>query len=297
MSKQPEQPRKSRLDPVLWSCLMLVLGFFLLFTYLAPKVAAYVETNQIPLDQMQIQIIPILIYFFSAVVILGIVLFIIPVRFLKYVMQLVFAVLYAWGIVIICGLVLPGWPSVAIGAAVAIIWLFRPVLWLQNVLLLLTLTSVGAVFGVLISPWTVVWVLVALSIYDVVAVRLGYMMWMARKLSESDTLPAFILPRQNRLWGSNLKSSAIQQVFTSEASEREFSLLGGGDLGFPLIFTASVYAAYGFQGAFIVAIACLLGLLLAYALQIWVLKGKPLPALPPISFVAIIGFLIVRYWT
>jgi presenilin-like A22 family membrane protease len=296
LSSQPVQPKKSRLDPVLWSCLMLVLGFFLLFTYLAPKVAEYVETNQIPLEQMQIQIAPILIYFFSAVVILGIVLFIIPVRFLKYVMQVVFAVLYAWGIVIICGLVLPGWPSVAIGAVVAIIWLFRPILWLQNILLLLTLTAVGAVFGVLISPWTVVWVLVALSIYDVVAVRLGYMMWMARKLSESDTLPAFILPRQNKLWGSNLKSSGMQQIFTSEASEREFSLLGGGDLGFPLIFTASVYSAYGFQGAFIVAIACLLGLLLAYALQIWWLKGKPLPALPPISFVAIIGFLIVRYW-
>ncbi len=274
---------------------MLVLGFFLLFTYLAPKVAEYVETNQIPLEDMQIQIVPILIYFFSAVVILGVVLFIIPVRFLKFVLRAVFAVLYTWGIVIICGLVLPGWPSIAIGAVIAIVWLIWPLLWLQNVLLLLTLTSVGAVFGVLISPWTVVWVLVALSVYDVLAVRFGYMMWMARKLSESDTLPAFILPRQNRFWGNNLKGSSMQQVFDSESSERDFSLLGGGDLGFPLIFTASVYAAYGFQGAFIVAIACLVGLLLAYALQLWVLKGKPLPALPPISFVAIIGFLIVRY--
>ena len=295
MSNQPAQPKRSRLDPVLWSSLMLVLGFFLLFSYLAPKVAEYVETNQIPLEQMQIQIVPILIYFFSAVVILGIVLFIIPVRFLKYVLRAVFAVLYTWGIVIICGLVLPGWPSIAIGAVIAIVWLIWPLLWLQNVLLLLTLTSVGAVFGVLISPWTVVWVLVALSIYDVVAVRFGYMMWMARKLSQSDTLPAFILPRQNRLWGNNLKGSSVQKIFDSESSERDFSLLGGGDLGFPLIFTASVYAGFGFQGALVVALSCLVGLLFAYALQIWVLKGKPLPALPPISFVAIIGFLIVRY--
>lgn len=274
---------------------MLVLGFFLLFAYLAPKVAEYVETNQIPIEEMQIQIVPILIYFFSAVIVLGVVLFLIPVRFLKYVLRTVFAILYAWGIIIICGLVLPGWPSIFIGTAVAVVWLIWPMLWLQNLLLLLTLTSVGAVFGVLIPPWTVVWILVALSIYDVVAVRFGYMMWMARKLSESDTLPAFVVPRQNRLWGSSLKNSSMQKVFDSESSDREFSLLGGGDLGFPLIFTASVYAEYGFQGAFIVAVACLVGLLFAYALQIWVLKGKPLPALPPISFVAIIGFLIVRY--
>jgi presenilin-like A22 family membrane protease len=272
---------------------MLVSGFFLLFTYLAPRVAAYIETNQIPV--IEIQLGPILIYFFSVVVVLGVVLFIIPVRYLKHVLRLLFAVLYAWGIVIICGVVLPGWPSIAIGAAVAIIWLIFPLLWLQNILLLLTLTAVGAVFGVLISPWTVVWILVALSIYDVVAVRFGYMMWMARKLSESDTLPAFIVPRQNRLWGSNLMGSGIQQVFTTEAPERDFSLLGGGDLGFPLVFTASVYAAFGFQGALVIAIACLIGLVFAYVLQIFVLKGKPLPALPPISLVAIIGFLIVRY--
>jgi presenilin-like A22 family membrane protease len=272
---------------------MLVLGFFFLFTYLAPKVAEYIQANQIP--TFEYSIAQILIYFFSAVVVLGVVLFLIPVRFLKYLLRALFAVLYAWGIVIICGLVLPGWPSIAIGAAVAVIWLVRPVLWLQNILLLLTLTSVGAVFGVLVSPWTVVWVLVALSIYDVVAVRFGYMMWMARKLSESDTLPAFVVPHQNRQWADNLRGSTVTQIFDSKSSERDFSLLGGGDLGFPLIFTASVYAAYGFRGALVVAISCLVGLIFAYVLQIWLLKGKPLPALPPISFVAIIGFLIVRY--
>jgi presenilin-like A22 family membrane protease len=285
--------KRSKLDPVLWSCLMLALGFFFLFTYLQPKLAQYIETNRIPL--VEISVLPILIYFFAAVVVLGVVLFLIPVRYLKYVLRVIFGVLYAWGIVIICGLVLPGWPSIAIGAVVAIIWLIFPLVWLQNILLLLTLTSVGAVFGVLVSPWTVTWILVAISVYDVAAVRFGYMMWMARKLSESDTLPAFIIPRQMRLWNLNLRGSAVKKIFDEESSERDFSLLGGGDLGFPLIFTASVYAAFDFQGALVVATACLLGLILAYVLQIWMLKGKPLPALPPISFAAIIGFLIVRY--
>jgi presenilin-like A22 family membrane protease len=290
---QPTETKRSNLDPVLWSSLMLVLGFFFLFTYLQPKVAKYIEANQIPL--VEFSVLPVLIYFFAAVVVLGIVLFVIPVRYLKYVLRLIFGVLYAWGIVIICGLVLPGWPSIAIGALVAVIWLIFPVVWLQNILLLLTLTSVGAVFGVLISPWTVTWILVAISVYDVAAVRFGYMMWMARKLSESDTLPAFIIPRRTRLWNLNLRGSAVKKIFDEESSERDFSLLGGGDLGFPLIFTASVYAAFDYRSALVVAFASLLGLLLAYALQIWFLKGKPLPALPPISFMAILGFLFVRY--
>jgi len=272
---------------------MLALGFFFLFTYLQPKVAQYIETNQIPL--VEFSVLPVLIYFFAAVILLGITLFFIPVRYLKYILRVLFGILYAWGIIIICGLVMPGWPSIAIGALAAITWLIFPLVWLQNILLLLTLTSVGAIFGVLVSPWTVTWILVAISVYDVAAVRFGYMMWMARKLSESDTLPAFIIPRRMRLWNLNLRGSSVQKIFDSESSERDFSLLGGGDLGFPLIFTASVFAIFGFKGGLIVAIASLVGLAFAFVLQIRVLKGKPLPALPPVSFIAIIGFLIVRY--
>ena len=137
--------------------------------------------------------------------------------------------------------------------------------------------------------------MLAISAYDVIAVVAGYMMWMAKKLSQSDSLPAFVLPKKAKDWNLNLKGSTVNKLFDDENAERDFSLLGGGDLGFPLVFVASVITAYGVNDGIVVAAASFIGLLFAYFLQIYVLKGKPLPALPPICFVAFLGFILVRY--
>ncbi len=293
MAEQPKPERKVSLQPVIWSSLLLISGLAILFYYLYPRVAAYIDENQITVPQASIW--PILIYFFSVVVVLGVVLFFIPVSKLRLVMRLMFALLYTWGMFVILGLVLPLWATLTISAAAGILWFLFPLVWLQNILLLLTLVSIGAVFGTVVPPWTVVWVLLAISIYDIVAVFAGYMMWMAKKLSESDTLPAFVLPKKTRDWALNLKGSTVNKLFDDENAERDFSLLGGGDIGFPLIFVASVFDVYGFSDALIVGIAAFIGLLFAYFLQIYLLKGKPLPALPPICLVAFLGFLLVRY--
>jgi presenilin-like A22 family membrane protease len=103
------------------------------------------------------------------------------------------------------------------------------------------------------------------------------------------------VPKKARDWTLNLRGSTVQKIFDDESAERDFSLLGGGDLGFPLVFVASVFGAYGFSNALIVAGASFAGLLFAYFLQIYVLKGKPLPALPPICFMAFLGFLYVYF--
>jgi presenilin-like A22 family membrane protease len=293
LAAQPETKRKTSLEPVIWSSLLMIAGLAILFYYLYPHITEYIDINQIAVPQASIW--PILIYFFSVVIVLGIVLFYIPVSRLKMVMRLMFAFLYAWGMFVILGLVLPLWATLAIAAAAGLGWFFFPFVWLQNLLLLLTLVSIGAVFGTVVAPWTVVWVLLAISIYDIVAVFAGYMMWLAKKLSQSDTLPAFVLPKKARDWKLNLKGSTVSKLFDDENAERDFSLLGGGDIGFPLVFVASVFSVYGFSDALVVGIAAFIGLLFAYFLQIFVLKGKPLPALPPICLVAFLGFLLVRY--
>ena len=76
------------------------------------------------------------------------------------------------------------------------------------------------------------------------------------------------------------------------AGERRFSILGGGDIAFPLLVSAASFFAFGLTPALIVASCGLAGLLGAYAIQAVWLKGKPMPALPPIAFFSIIGFLL-----
>ena len=66
-----------------------------------------------------------------------------------------------------------------------------------------------------------------------------------------------------------------------------------GDIAFPCILTASVYFAQGMTPAVVMAVFGLLGLASAYAIQAIFLKGKPIPALPPIAVFTLVGLLII----
>jgi presenilin-like A22 family membrane protease len=133
------------------------------------------------------------------------------------------------------------------------------------------------------------------AVYDVVTVRFGYMVWMADRLSEFGALPAFILPRRPADWNLSMKRILVSDLTKEQPDKREYSILGGGDIGFPLMLVASVFFDTGFGNAIIVSAFTLLGLLGAFVIQQLLLKNRPMPALPPIAFAGLIGFLIVSF--
>src|SRR4030043_220241 len=112
--------------------------------------------------------------------------------------------------------------------------------------MIFSLAAMGAVFGSMLSPWTALIVMAILSVYDILAVRFGYMMWMVKKLSRLDTLPALIIPKDAKGWNMDLRDI---DLLNDESSERNYSLLGGGDIGFPLILIVTVFFAYGVAGS------------------------------------------------
>ena len=278
--------------PVIWGCLILVASqTFTIFTALREK--NFVEMHQIVPPQVHLGI-P-LAYFFVTVLLLGVIFAVIPMSKLRIALKILFTLLFSWGLFIPLGLSLPIPLAAIISITGALLWFFQPVVWGHNLLLVFALVSVGSVFGLLLSPLTAVSFMLVISVYDLLAVRFGYMMWMARKLSQSDALPAFVIPRKTAGWSLNLKEAGFMKLFEDKSAEREFSILGGGDIGFPLLLVVSILFAHGFASAVIVAVFSLLGLISAYLIQMFFLKGKPMPALPPISFMSLIGFLIVYY--
>ena len=287
--------KKFALGPMLWGSLSFILGAAITF-YIAYRELKYLQENpQIVLPQVSPQF-PV-IYFFSAVVVIGLILFLIPVSKLKWVFRILFVLLYTWGVFVVLTFTLQSqWILVVILAFTAgLAWFFRPSVWLQNILMLLALVGVGSVFGVLLTPWPIMVFLLVVAVYDFLAVRFGYMMWMVKKLSQSDSLPAFIIPKTRSNWNQNLKYKTAHTIIEGEAAERDYSILGGGDIGFPLILMVSVYANYGFGNSLIVAVFSLVGLISAFVIQSLFLKGKPMPALPPIAVSSLIGLLIVLY--
>jgi len=277
-------------SPILWSSLVLVISqIFTIFT--AFRERDFIETYQITPPQVPLGI-PVA-YFFGAVVLLGVFLLLIPTSKLRMAMKIIFALLFSWGMFIGLGFSLPVALAAIISITGVLLWFFQPLVWLHNLLMIVTLVSVGSVFGFLLSPWTAISFMLVVSVYDLLAVRFGYMMWMAKKLSQSDALPAFVIPRTISDWNLNLKAAGFTKLFEGESAEREFSILGGGDIGFPLLLVVSVFFAYGFTKSVIVAAFSLLGLICAYLIQMLFLKGKPMPALPPIFLASLVGFLIV----
>jgi presenilin-like A22 family membrane protease len=98
-----------------------------------------------------------------------------------------------------------------------------------------------------------------------------------------------------RDWKLKLRSVRVSDLTGKEIEERQYSILGGGDIGFPLMLAVAVFYHNGLSGAIVVGALALVGLMGAYLIQLYWLKGKPVPALPPIAFAATIGYLVVRF--
>jgi len=309
--------KRSRLSPVYWGILIFIVAQMLTFLlishenlflqnshiYIPPQSPGAVSlwpqpVPPAPAGEAQAPAVgslgPILIYFFAVVILLGIVLFLIPVSALRLFLRILFAFLFSWGIFIILIFWLPPIVTLPISVVVGSAWFFVPRVWLHNLVMILALVSLGAVFGRLISPWTSMILILVLAIYDFLALRFGYMLWMTKKLSESSAPPAFVIPRYASGWTSSLTQSDFTKLVEREPFRRKYSILGGGDVGFPLLLVSSAYFGYGLTNAIFVAVFSLLGLICAYWIQAAFLKGKPMPALPPIAILSLVALLIVR---
>jgi presenilin-like A22 family membrane protease len=282
---------KSKLSPFLWGGLVMVLALVLTL-YVASEAQVYAQVQEISSPNFSLP--PMIAYFFGVVALMALVLFIIPLSKLRLVFRVLFALMFGWGMFIVTGLTLPAVAAYPLAAIAGITWLFWARIWLHDLLLLIALAGAGSVFGFLFSPLTFMIFMLVIAVYDVVAVRFGFMVWMADKMSESDTLPAFIFPKQMRDWKMGLRHVRVGELKNKESAKREYSILGGGDVGFPLMLAVSVFFKAGLGSAALVGVFALAGLMGAFLIQLLWLKDKPVPALPPIAFASLIGFLITE---
>ena len=303
-----------KLNTVYWGLLLFVVAQILILL-VAPRIDPFLEENNIDIPTQPSEPIswwpgevtlpdgeiievpahsalgPILIYILAAAAVLGITLSKIPLTALKVLLRLLFALLFSWGAFIATVFYVPLPIAVAIALVFGIFWFLIPLVWLHNLVLILAVSSLGAVFGRFITPWTAMAIILALAIYDFIAVRFRFMLWMADRLSQINALPALIIPKNYSEWNLNLKER--EKVVELNPAAREYSILGGGDIAFPCLLTASVYFAQGLKPAVIIAVFGLLGLVSVYAIQARFLKGKPMPALPPIAAFTLVGLLII----
>jgi len=169
-------------------------------------------------------------------------------------------------------------------ALVALYWR-APTIYLHNGILVLALPAIGSLFGIQLNPWMAVGLLLLFSVYDVIAVYgTKHMVVMAQAFIAERVIPGVIISEQR----------VAPTAYVSEVTVgKGFSVLGTGDLVFPAILVASTAVA-SVPAASVVALFSLFGLFLTHTLFFGQDERRPMPALPPIALMAIIGFLITR---
>jgi presenilin-like A22 family membrane protease len=309
--------RLARLNPVCWGILLFVIAQILTLLVVS-RVDPFLTDKNIYVPTQPPQVVPlwpgeatlpsgetieipahaslgpILIYIFAIVAILGLVLSIIPLSSLKFVIRVFFAFLFSWGVFIMLVFYLPLAFSIIIAVGVGLAWLLIPIVWLHDLALILALVSFAVVFGRFTTPWIAMIIMLVLAVYDFLAVRFGFMIWMVSKLSQTDALPALIIPKNISGWSSNLRQPSVRGLLGVKTDDRKFSILGGGDIAFPCLLVGSVYFAQGLVPGIIIAVFGFIGLIAAYSIQAIILKEKPMPALPPIAIITLVGLLIIR---
>lgn len=145
--------------------------------------------------------------------------------------------------------------------------------------------GIGAIFGLSISVEFGLILLVALSLYDIIAVYVTkHMVTMARSMIESGAVFGFLIPFE-------FKGFFYSKDQAKTGVGEKFMILGSGDIGLPLIFVSSL-VRISLSSAIITAVFSLLGLFLTHILFMNQGQRKAMAALPPIATMTIIGYLI-----
>lgn len=155
---------------------------------------------------------------------------------------------------------------------------------LHNIGVILALAGIGAVLGSSLAPLSVIFLLLLLSFYDIIAVyKTGHMVKLAEDMIKSRAIFGLVLPQEIK---------GYQERLDNVRPGEGFMILGSGDVVMPLILIASVIGFHGLTAGLVVMLFSMLGLFLTYWLFITQKTRRPMAALPPIAVLSIIGYLV-----
>lgn len=204
-----------------------------------------------------------------------------------FLMRLFFVFVLFYGVDFFLSLFINPTPAFYFAGALIIARFVFPSVFLHNVVFLLSIASFSTFLSLQLSSTAIIVLLAVLAVYDIIAVYVTkHMVKMAKAMIESKLIFGLIIPEKIKynFWG-------LEKAKPGEGQGVVF--LGGGDVGLPLFLVANAAATNIIQGV-IVAIFAILGMALSYWLFVSQKFKKPMPALPPISMMTILGYLIIK---
>ncbi|MBR9677553.1 hypothetical protein GOV04_05405 [Candidatus Woesearchaeota archaeon] len=169
---------------------------------------------------------------------------------------------------------------------------FRPNFYVHNFTELFIYAGLAALLVPMLNVFSAIILLFLISAYDMYAVwQSKHMIKLAKFQAESRLFAGLMMPY------SKSKKKIITKVPTNitptKSIRRETvrtAILGGGDIGFPLIFAGTVLKVIGIWQTLIISVGATIAL---YLLLVYGKQDRFYPAMPYISAGALIGYLIV----
>lgn len=248
----------------------LALGIFAAFNIIRLNLVGPIQTIEWNLENLASLII--------SLIILAAVIFLI-FKIKKYSLRILFYALVVLGVDYVLGIV----PAIA----VLLIFTFWNRVLIHNLVLGLAIAGISAAVGVQFTPFFFSVLMIAMSVYDIVAVYVsGHMIVMAKRMIESGAIFGFVIPLA---WADTWRPMSQAK---GEIGER-FMLLGSGDIAVPLMLVASTIRL-SLNHSLFVAGFTLIGLLFTHLIFVNQKIRRPMAALPPIAVMTIIGHLLAQ---
>jgi len=170
---------------------------------------------------------------------------------------------------------------------------FKPNLILHNISELFVYGGLAAIFVPILNIPFAFLLLIILSLYDMYAVwHSKHMITLATFQTNKGIFAGLLIPYQN---GKPIAPTRIATTKTTPKLAKtkplgiRTAVLGGGDIGFPLLFSGTVLIAHGFPSALLTTLGATLSL---FTLLLLGQKNKFYPAMPFLTLGCALGFLL-----
>jgi len=160
-----------------------------------------------------------------------------------------------------------------------------PRIWTQNFAIIVGISGIAANFGMQASPEMAAGTLIVLSVYDIIAVyKTQHMGRLFKGMAEKGAVLALVIPKNFSTWRNKFD-------FTKPEKKQEFIFMGTGDLALPIFFAISTLPR-GSAHFYFTVFGAIIGIVCNHLFFVLQKDKRAIPALPLISFFAIIFFII-----
>ncbi len=184
--------------------------------------------------------------------------------------------------------------------AIAVLKLYKPNIVIQNMSEIFIYGGLAAFVLNIFNLFAVFMLLIVISIYDFIAVfKTKHMVKLAKFQSESNVFAGLYIPYEREKIQIKGKITLSRKSLSSSAQpKKSVAILGGGDIGFTLIFAGAVMKDLMLHQTQLAAFlyTLLIPVCATIALLFLLLKGKQnkfYPAMPILTAGCFIGFLII----